>query len=495
MRQRLAGPLGPILVGTLAVLASVLAASEARAITGTPAVGKAGPGVIVKTANSAQFVYGGNPAPDITRAYSALSGGGVAARDLVPARVIPGQPAVIVARSMAPRALAVAGALAVRSLPTVAVGVALWDIYNNIRVMPDGAGGLLKDDGVLPGTTTIPGSACYNDSSLTPPFDCKASPASAAAYALVSSGRSNYCELVPASPLVNFAQYFNFGILSDGQCILKGQEIYVTGYETSGVDVPECPASIDPFDPKYSIPKGFPVMPDGKCRQARGYAQPISAEGAADWAVNFPSFQTTPEMARDIIDRGQPVEATGPVEVSGPISSPGNPQTTTTEGPSGTTTVTTNTVNNYTYQGDTVTWNITEITSTNTGGQTTTTTTDGKEITVCGLPGKPACKLDETGTPDPTLSDPAKDVQGAMTDIVKIVQNPTSVFPSFPSINWAFALPTGCGVIPLPAFAPFLTGIDICQFQPMFHEIMGLVWMLGGLFGAISLFWRDNLAT
>lgn len=65
----------------------------------------------------------------------------------------------------------------------------------------------------------------------------------------------------------------------------------------------------------------------------------------------------------------------------------------------------------------------------------------------------------------------------------------------FPDINWAFELPTACGVIPTPAFEPFMASIDVCQWQPMFHELMTVVWMLGGLFGAISLFMRNSLAT
>ena len=55
-------------------------------------------------------------------------------------------------------------------------------------------------------------------------------------------------------------------------------------------------------------------------------------------------------------------------------------------------------------------------------------------------------------------------------------------------------MPTACGVIPVPAFAPFLSEVDICQFQPVFHDLMSVVWVLGGLFGAISMFWRKTFA-
>lgn len=112
------------------------------------------------------------------------------------------------------------------------------------------------------------------------------------------------------------------------------------------------------------------------------------------------------------------------------------------------------------------------------------------QIETCGLPGKPACKIDETGTPTDTLPDPAAAVETATTGIRACIADPMSCFPAFPTLSWGFALPTACGPIPLPAFAPYMQAIDICEFQPMFHEIMAIVWQLGGLFGAISMFWR-----
>lgn len=113
----------------------------------------------------------------------------------------------------------------------------------------------------------------------------------------------------------------------------------------------------------------------------------------------------------------------------------------------------------------------------------------------CGVAGKPPChvKVDETGVPTSGSLDAnkGKDAEQPLDDFLR---NPTSIIPAFPTINWAFALPTSCGVIPTPAFEPAFTSLDVCQFQPMFHEIMNVVWMLGGLFGAISLFMKSALA-
>lgn len=133
---------------------------------------------------------------------------------------------------------------------------------------------------------------------------------------------------------------------------------------------------------------------------------------------------------------------------------------------------------------------------------TLTTTSAGenaadKPSITCGLPGTPPCAIDDSGVPgqpqvDAAMSAKPKDIQ---KDIDDIARNPVGFFPKFPTLNWAFALPTGCAQIPTPAFAPALTSIDVCQFRPMFHDIMSVVWTLGGLFGAISLFMRNAIAS
>lgn len=118
------------------------------------------------------------------------------------------------------------------------------------------------------------------------------------------------------------------------------------------------------------------------------------------------------------------------------------------------------------------------------------------EVTVetCGLPGKPPCKIDESGTPDGSaVQVPA--VEDITSPILACVSNPAACLPALPSLNWSFAMPTACGVIPLPAFQSWgLGSIDICQFQATFHDLMSMVWVIGGLFGAIGLFWRKTLA-
>jgi hypothetical protein len=121
----------------------------------------------------------------------------------------------------------------------------------------------------------------------------------------------------------------------------------------------------------------------------------------------------------------------------------------------------------------------------------------GGELQVCGLPDTPACRIDETGTLTAAEVEqqmrPEQDADTAYKGLRDFINDPLSRVGPFPQINWAFQLPTFCGPISLPAFAPYLTQIDVCQFQPVFHELMTVVWQLGALFGAIGLFWRDQL--
>lgn len=186
-------------------------------------------------------------------------------------------------------------------------------------------------------------------------------------------------------------------------------------------------------------------------------------------------------------------------QVTGPATSPGD--TSTTENPDGSTTTKT-TTHNHTYSGPTINTTTQTVTSTCTGGSCNTTTTtetpklDEQPFTMpCGVAGTPACavKVDETGMPtaESVDADRLRDLEDENRAWIDglVAANP------FPDINWAFELPTACGVIPTPAFAPAMESIDVCQFQPMFHDVMSVVWVLGGLFGAISLFMRNALTT
>jgi hypothetical protein len=119
---------------------------------------------------------------------------------------------------------------------------------------------------------------------------------------------------------------------------------------------------------------------------------------------------------------------------------------------------------------------------------------DPEKVLTCGLPDTPACKIEEKGTPEPVEDTAQKDAERVHKPLDDFLKDPESMLPSFPTINWTFRLPSGCAPISIPAFAPFLQTIDVCQFQPIFHDIMSMIWVGGALFGAIGTFWRNVFA-
>ncbi|WP_218239603.1 hypothetical protein [Comamonas fluminis] len=116
------------------------------------------------------------------------------------------------------------------------------------------------------------------------------------------------------------------------------------------------------------------------------------------------------------------------------------------------------------------------------------------DFLVCGLPNTPACRIEEKGTPEPVEDTAQKDAERVHKPLDDLLKDPKSVLPSFPTINWTFRLPSGCAPLSIPAFSPFLQEIDVCQFQPIFHDIMSMIWVGGALFGAIGTFWRNVFA-
>ena len=242
-------------------------------------------------------------------------------------------------------------------------------------------------------------------------------------------------------------------------------------------------------------------------RIAQESGWPSSSARALAWAMNVPGV-------------GKVVESETP-NIVGPFAVPGEkttttqqvklkPGTTTIADPSdpvtqqGTKTTTSQQTTKLNYDQNKITTstsvsNTTNITNNVTNqtineGDTTTETEEAPEIEVCGLPGTPACKIDETGTPEAKQDTAEADAKKAIKPLDDFIANPTSALPTFPTINWAFTLPSGCAPIALPAFEPWLQQIDVCAFQPMFHDIMTFVWVLGGIFGAIGTFWRNTFS-
>lgn len=279
----------------------------------------------------------------------------------------------------------------------------------------------------------------------------------------------------------------------------------IGGYGRPGQVPNACPAVVDALNPAWSRPAGGSPNKDGKCPSGR-YNNADKAT-VTDRLTQYMDQTKTADLVQDILQRGGSVATPSPAVLSGPASATGQPSTEVKTNPDGSTSTTTKTpVTNYTYNTapNTITVSNATTTVTNTctaAGSCSTTTTgvtgpDAKpaELKVCGLPGGAACKIDETGT-NTVAPDWRTGMDGAFKPPNTVAADPGSFFPKLPVLNWSFELPTFCGPIALPAFAPYLESVDICPFQPMFHDLMSVVWLVGGLFGAVQMFLRDALAS
>lgn len=255
--------------------------------------------------------------------------------------------------------------------------------------------------------------------------------------------------------------------------------------------------------------EGGDYGPDGKCSTVRlgSTGKPEHAttpEAAAEEVGRYADPSPAPELADDLLRRGvdlapyaDPWTLTGPETVVGT----GTGTTTTYTPPGATEPVTVTTPPpSYAIRYENNTY-ITTVTTTtiNTSSPNpapVTRTEEPQEVEVCGLPGKPACKIDETGTPTEWDSPAAKkDIDDAMKDPRAISADPTEFFPKLPDLQWSFQLPSGCAAIPVTGFGEYLTEIDICAHQDLFHSIMSFVWVVGSAIAAMQIFMRDALAT
>jgi len=213
----------------------------------------------------------------------------------------------------------------------------------------------------------------------------------------------------------------------------------------------------------------------------------------------------TGQVVDDIIQSGNGIEPD--ITVTGPASQPSSSSQTTDTVNNTTTTTTINNTYNYAKESPiksvvTNTQNTTVVTVNNTTGAVTnnaTTTQTGKDIEVCGLPGKPACKMDETGTPAAKDNEKKAEVEtafgkldDALPEIAKVAGKDT---------GWGlkpFWLTAGtCQpvvLMTLPAFLKSMTvGFDLCPLLPMIYTLMNLLWITYTFFAITSMVSRVTM--
>lgn len=119
--------------------------------------------------------------------------------------------------------------------------------------------------------------------------------------------------------------------------------------------------------------------------------------------------------------------------------------------------------------------------------------TDGKPLPAdnpltCGLPGTPACKIDESGTPDDAVTPfekPKTDLDKVKDDSSLAIDKAATL--QAPAWTFSFQLPTGC--------APYQTGLrgvllNICQYQSTIHDLMSMIWAGATFFCLVGMVGR-----
>lgn len=111
------------------------------------------------------------------------------------------------------------------------------------------------------------------------------------------------------------------------------------------------------------------------------------------------------------------------------------------------------------------------------------------DIITCGLPGTPPCKIDEAGTPPPKdpFDDPGRGGADWFKGLFDFFSNPQVADTQW---SWSFALPTSCSVMSVGPFLGIMVEFDLCQYQPMIHDILSIVWAAAGIWFAVGMVGR-----
>jgi len=132
-----------------------------------------------------------------------------------------------------------------------------------------------------------------------------------------------------------------------------------------------------------------------------------------------------------------------------------------------------------------------------TGGGTGTisgpngTSTFELKLDLCGGKGQPACRIDESGTPDgkkeAEQDDHGKSIEAfgkAQKDVIKAAGE-----KALPGWSWSFQFPTGCTPLILDGWQPPMV-LDVCRFQSTIHDLMSLLWLSATIWACVGMVGR-----
>jgi len=113
----------------------------------------------------------------------------------------------------------------------------------------------------------------------------------------------------------------------------------------------------------------------------------------------------------------------------------------------------------------------------------------------CGLPNTPPCKIDETGTPNGSgVSDQQGAVNAGAASLGSALNGVVDGSGPKPAgIGWGITsimFPTNCTPFVLDAGRWGSVEVDLCQYQPIIHDLMSLVWASFGLILCVGMVFR-----
>jgi hypothetical protein len=117
----------------------------------------------------------------------------------------------------------------------------------------------------------------------------------------------------------------------------------------------------------------------------------------------------------------------------------------------------------------------------------------GEDTITCGLPDTPACKIDEEGTPTGADADTAAK-EGINAEAGKLDSKLAEIVAGTgaPDRTWGFNInfPTTCVPLVITTRIWGTHVLNFCQWQPVVHDIMSLVWISTTLFLCIGMVFR-----
>lgn len=488
-----------VLVGACAVLALVLAGTAHAGTNLNPLEAIQTGGRSVSVGSGGAIVTGGELHKLLEGRTYPLPGtdGSTRLQDLLKNAPGPAGPISVIAtrRALWP---AVAKGLA-RSLPIIGNAITIAELLKDIRCQEGFGGGWECDQG-----QNQQNLLCWKPlGSPTPPYTCSGSPGGAAAQAATRRNEAGTGDSVSGCQRVNTTwsvqsatqvspTAFNYTLLGtivfDNCGTGSGS---TTTFSDSGF------ATTTLMCPEITLPSGEKVVPavgvDSKC-PTQTYTPQTEAQ-AEEKIKQHGDKSKTNKYVKELDEGAIPYEVEEPgaqdAPVSGPESIPGG--TVTETGPDGSVTIReTDWPMRYAPGG--YEWDDRTTTKQAPPGGTpvVTGTTVGSgpsggaptELKTCGLPNTPPCKIDETGTP---AADPL-DKTGQDDAKAKFDQELGGLgAKDAPAWTWTFQLPSSCSPIATPAFAPWLTAVDVCPYQPVIHDLMSLAWIAATVFGCVAL--------